>query len=152
MEPVIRNSESFAVMGVQVRINPMQADYHGIWTNQFEPRQGEIRPHVCEDVGYGLYFPTEDQYLVDFVAGLPVAGVDTTPEGLVLREVPARLEAVFECSLHELGPTWHAIFSKWLPTSGYEHDAPHPCYERFPPGCHEGTAPVTVHVAVSKRA
>lgn len=69
-----------------------------------------------------------------------------------MRALPACREAVFECSLPTIGQTWGAIFGQWLPGSGHELDPSSACYERFPPGCHEGTAPVTIHVPIRPRA
>ena len=140
------------VMGVQVRLdNPMAADYESIWQQQFGPRQPEIAPYSSEEAAYGVYFPTEQEGVDDFVAGMAVSGVEEAPEGLVLREVPAAHEAVFRSGLRDLGATWQCIFGEWLPTSGYEHAMGGAPFERFPPGCHEGTAPVTIHVPVRKR-
>jgi len=154
MEPEIREREAFTVMGVLLRINPMTADYHDIWSKLFGARESDIRPFVSEDAAYGLYScaTADADGVIEFVAGLPVGSVSEVPDGLVVREVPDHLEAVFECSIATLGQTWHRIFGEWLPGSGYDHDdGPTPCYERFPPGCHEGAAPVTIHVALRPR-
>jgi len=152
MTPELRDRPAFLVMGIQVRLDdPMTADYSAIWGQQFGPRAAEIAPHSSEEAAFGVYFPAEKEGADDFVAGMAVSGVVAPPAGLVLREVPAAREAVFQSNLSDLGATWQHIFTEWLPNSGYEHVQGGPPFERFPPGCHEGTAPVTIHVPVRKR-
>jgi len=152
MEPQLRDRPAFMVMGIQVRLeNPMTADYEAIWEQQFASREADIAPHTAEEAAYGVYFPTEQEGADDFVAGMAVSGVTAAPAGLVLREVPAAHEAVFECTMSNIGPTWQQIFETWMPAAGYELVRGAPPFERFPPGCHEGTAPVTIHVPVRKR-
>ncbi len=150
MEPTITERPAVALLGVQVRINPMQADYTDIWRNQYEPRHGEIASFATDEACLGVYFDCGEAEMSDFVAGRPVAPGTTPPEGLVVREMPGGSEAVFECTMTTIGPTWGRIFGEWLPTSGYAHDEARPCYERFAPGCHEGAVPVTIHVPVRK--
>jgi len=150
MTPRMEERGAFTVMGIQLRINPMSADYGDIWRNQYEPRLPEIEPFATDEACLGLYFGTGDEGKVDFVAGRPVEGVTNLPDGLVLWEVPGATEAVFECTMGTIGPTWHAIYQEWLPASEYVADEDAPCYERFAPGCHEGTVPVTIHVPVKK--
>jgi len=143
---------ALTVMGIELRINPMAADWSDIWRNKYEPRLPEIEPFATDEACLGLYFGTGEAGMVDFVAGRPIKGVTVVPEGLVLREVPGATEAVFECTMETIGATWHAIFRDWLPASEYVADEGLPCYERFAPGCHEGTVPVTIHVPVKKKA
>jgi predicted transcriptional regulator YdeE len=148
-EPTFVDRPAFTVMGVGVRINPMAADYDDIWMNQFEPRAAEIAPFAMDESAYGVYFPTDEEGMVEMVAGLSVAGVMEVPEGLVAREVPAAHEAVFECAMDAIGPAWGHIMGEWAMGSGYVIDPTAPAFERFPPGSGpEGNVPVCIHVAV----
>jgi len=150
MQATIQERKGFTVLGILVTIDPMAADYNDIWRNQYEPRADEIRAHATDEACFGIYFDCGKPGMVDFVAGAPVAGVGAPPEGLVLREIGPCTEAVFECSMAAIGQTWGAIFGQWMPASGYRIDESRPCLERFAPGCHEGTVPVTIHVPVRK--
>jgi len=151
LQPTMEHRDAFWVLGIQERADPMQVDYGAFWA-RFKARAAEVQPLATEPAGYGVYFPTDEEGLVDVFGGMAVAGNVTAPAGLVLREVPAAEYAVFECTMREIGALWGAIFGEWLPTSGYEHDPSKPCFEHFRPGCHEGTVPVRIFLSVRKKA
>ncbi len=148
MEPTISDGSARTLLGIQVRINPMQADSDDIWRTQYEPRAEEIASFAIDEACLGVYFACGEKDLCDFMACRPVAAGAVAPEGLVVRDMPGGSEAVFQCTMSTIGSTWGGIFGEWLPSSGYAGDAARPCYERFAPGCHEGTVPVTIHVPV----
>ena len=50
-----------------------------------------------------------------------------------------------ECAIAEIGPTWQAIFSQWLPASGYVPDEAAPAFEEF---IEEGPSPEDTTVRV----
>ena len=150
VQPTFCHKDAFWVLGIQERANPMQVDYHAFW-DLFEARAAEVQPIATEPAGYGVYFPTGQEGVVDVFGGMAVAPDASAPDGLVLREVPAADYAIVECTMGGIGPTWGAIYEEWLPSSGYEEDGPKPCFEHFPPGCHEGTAPVRIHLPVRKK-
>jgi len=147
LQPSFTPRDAFWVLGIQERANPMQVDYSAFWA-RFEQRLAEVQPLATGPDGYGVYFPTAEEDIVDVFGGMAVTPGTTPPEGLVLREVPAGHYARFECTMQDIGATWGAIFGEWAPTSGHEIDHASPCFERFAPGCHEGTEPVRIHVAV----
>jgi len=153
MEPVsITEREAFAVLGVQTRIDPWQADYHGIWEEQYMPHDEAVSGLANEEGYYALYWASDEAGKVEFLAGRAVGDVDRVPEGLVLREMPASLYAVFECPLASLHSTWQHIGDVWLPGSAqYAADESRACFEYFPPGADEGKAPVSVHVAIKPK-
>ena len=151
LQPTCESRDAFWVLGIQERANPMQVDYPAFWA-RFGERAGEIGPLATETAGYGVYFPTGEEGVVDVFGGMAVPPGTTAPEGMVLREVPANEYAVFECKMSEIGATWGAIYGEWLPTSGYEADHCVPCFEHFRPGCHEGTVPVRIFVPVTRKA
>lgn len=151
MTPELRERAACAVLGLQSHINPMTADWADLWGRQYSPHEHELAPFAMDDACYGVYFGTGEDPICDFVAGKIVPlGTEPLP-GTVVREMPAALEAVFECTLQTIGQTWQAISGEWMPTSGYTHaEDVNYCYERFAPGSHEGTVPVTIHLPVRK--
>ncbi|MBI2301870.1 MAG: GyrI-like domain-containing protein [Armatimonadetes bacterium] len=151
MQPTFRDRPALTFLGIQRRINHNTVDWGALWEQEYLPRLPEILPFATEDACHGLYYSTDDPQLLDFIAGRPVSGVGEAPEGMVLRDLPAAHEAVFECGMGEIGPTWDYVMGQWLPASEYAHDEAAPCYERFAPGCHEGTVPVTIHVPVRRK-
>ncbi|MCC6729831.1 MAG: GyrI-like domain-containing protein [Chthonomonadales bacterium] len=150
LAPTLCEQRAFQVLGIQERIDPTRADYRALW-GRFERRAKEVRALATEEAGYGVYFDCDESSRSDFVAGMAAARRETVPAGLVLREVPAGTWAVFECTMATIGATWEAILGQWLPASGMDAAEGKPAYERFPPGCHEGAAPVTIHLAVVRR-
>ena len=130
LQPTMEHRDAFWVLGIQEGANPMEVDYPAFWA-RFTERAAEVQPLAIEPAGYGVYFPTGEEGLVDVFGGMAVAAGVKVPEGLVLREVPTAEYAVFECTLSTIGPTWGAIFSEWLPASGYEEDRPKPCFARL---------------------
>lgn len=150
MEPIVQRREAFRVMGIQARINPMSADYNDLWRNRFEPRFPEIRKYAGNQTCYGVYSPCGEPEMVDFVAGMRVGEVDVVPEGLVVRDVPACDEAVVECTLSTIGPTWGRLYGEWLPGSGYAPDDSLAAYEEFPAGECGPDSRVIIHMPVRK--
>jgi predicted transcriptional regulator YdeE len=152
MEPELVNRERFTVMGITARVKPEAADYNDLWDRQFAAREGEVKPRATDEGYYGVYFGTGEPGLVDFVAGMAVAPGEDVPEGLIAREVPAALHAVFECTLSTIGPTWGQVYGDWLPASEFDVDPGGACFEYFPPGPDSPDAPVFIHVPVRERA
>jgi predicted transcriptional regulator YdeE len=151
LQPSFTDRDAFWVLGIQERADPTQVDYTAFWA-RFEERAAEVQPLAIEAAGYGVYFPAGEGEVCDVFGGMAVAPDTKTPEGLVLREVPAAEYATFECTLNTIGLTWGAILMEWLPASEYESDPGKCCFEHFPPGCHEGTAPVRIFLPVRRKA
>lgn len=150
-EPRLQDREPFTVLGVKVRVNPMTADYRAIWGDLYGPHDDAVKPFSRDGCYYSVYFETEEEGKDDLVVGMAVEGVESAPEGLLLCQVPGGREAVFDCPVSAIGPTWHAIFEEWMPSSGYRHDCDSAGFECFPPGADRGEVPVTIHVPVRKR-
>jgi AraC family transcriptional regulator len=125
---------AFTVLGVTVRGNVMDLDYVGIWEKQFMPRAAEILPLSTDQSYYGAYFGTDQDMIMDFIAGVEVAPGTAVPAGLVARELPAASYAVFACAMKDTMATWMAIMQEWMPTSGYEWDMSASPFEHYPPG------------------
>lgn len=153
MNPEIRERAAFQVMGIQVRVNPMTANYQEIWGSQYAPREAEVAPFSPDKAHCAVYFCAgQGDGLVDLVAGMRVEGVSAAPEGLVLRQVPAAREAVFTATLDTIGPTWGRIYGDWLPNSGFERDDASADYEVYPPEFGPQGGTLTIHVPIRKKA
>ena len=152
MEPTFVDKPAFAVLGVLNSGDPTALDYGDIWGRQFASRAMDIGPVATERNAYGVYFATEQEGVVEMVAGMAVAIGQEPLEGLVVREVPAAAYAVFECTMAQIGPTWQAIEGEWLPASDCEWDQAGACFELFPP---ESTgapnSPLTIYLPVVKK-
>lgn len=141
----------FTVGGVQRRFTaPDEEDpgFQDIWISRFMPRHAEIEP-FCSDKGfYGVWFGNVGRGPADYLAGMPVARREGFPANLVLREVPAAMYAVFECTVRTIGETYDAIFREWLPTAGQEEDPTAPHFEYYPPGTSSQDSPVFIYLPV----
>ena len=139
------------VVGVQRRIRLADADWGALLGQEYMPMmkavdaQGEGHPCM------GYYFGTGEDGVVDFVMGKPARPGAEATDGLVVRDVPAAHYAVFECGMAEIGSTWGAIYSAWLPASQWREDEAAVCFEAFAPGCMEGAEPVAIHIPVMPR-
>ncbi|MBM3477013.1 MAG: GyrI-like domain-containing protein [Armatimonadetes bacterium] len=150
LQPSFTDRDAFWVLGIQERANPMQVDYPAFWA-RFEQRLADVQPLATGPDGYGVYFPIGEPDVVDVFGGVAVLPGAAAPEGLVLREVPGGQYAVFECTMQAIGQTWGTICGEWAPASDYDVDHTKPCFEHFPPGCHEGTEPVRIFVPVRRK-
>jgi predicted transcriptional regulator YdeE len=151
MQPKIITLESFEVMGTESRITPEEesSETYGLVWKAFELHLDTIRPHSTDHAYYGVNFPTKDEGVFDYVAGMAVGGAVTPPEGLVIRRIPAARYAVFECSMIKIGETYQHIFSTWLPGSPYRPSGSTPVFEQYAP---EGENPlVRIHVPVEEK-
>ena len=139
------------IVGIEARIVPSQADYRGLWEQQFMPRHEEIKSLSTEGAYYGVYFPCDEPGKADFLAGMMTAERAKAPAGLSIRAVPAGLYARIECAMAELAQTWSAVYREWLPSSGYEEDEARPAIEYYPPEMSGPQSPVTIFVAVRSK-
>ena len=140
------------VMGAQTRIQPMGADYGALWSQGFDPHQSAIQPLATEEGYYGIYFGREEAGWVDFCTGMMVAQGARPPEGCITRAVPGGIYARFNVTMATIGSTWGAIYSRWLPSSGYVEDESRPAMEYYPPVAMSPEAPVVIFVPIKPRA
>jgi len=148
MEATFERRETFWVLGVTERANPMTTNYKALW-GRFEAESGRIGPLAVAQCAYGVYWMVDPE-LCDIVAGMAVAADAEVPEGLVKREVPAADYAVFETDMAGISATWAAIYGQWFAAAGYLPVDGAPCFEEFTEGSAEGRAPVRILVAVRK--
>ena len=152
MNAEIVTLEDRYVVGSVARINPMAADYPKIWSEGFNPHAPVVAEMAVEPGYYGVYYGSEQEGMVDFLAGMVVGADATPPEGLELRPLPGGVYARFDGTMATISATWGGIYSQWLPASSYFEDPARPAIEYFAPDMGEGPeAPVTIYVAVAKR-
>ena len=152
MEPKIKEYDAFQVAGTLTRITPREEtgeNYRLIWEG-FESFRGQIEPQSIDRKYYGVSFPTAEEGIFDYLAGMAVKSVDSLPEGLVSREVPSACFTVFECSVKAIAETYPYIFGEWLPHSLYELNPTAPSFEQYPPEGEEDD-PIFIHIPIKKR-
>jgi predicted transcriptional regulator YdeE len=149
MDPRLVERPAFTVIGYLDRNRPEEADWEAIWSQGFGPQQEMLSRFSPDGAYYGLSYPTEEEGVFDYVAGMAVSEVpDDLPDGLVVREIPAARYATVECDLTEIGATLNALFFEWLPGSPYEYDMRVPTFEWYPPEMGQGDTRVTLYMPV----
>ncbi|MBD3183905.1 hypothetical protein GF312_16595 [Candidatus Poribacteria bacterium] len=150
MKPEFKNRKAINVLGLMEYFTPDNEDYEGIW-KRFMAYHGKINNFSTDKAYYGVYFYTDGEKGLDYIAGMSVEGVDEVPEGLTLREVPAAYCAVFECTVKTIGQTYDNVFKNWLPASKYEQENSRQTFERYPPDTKTGDDVVLIYVPVRKK-
>ena len=130
MQPQFMTKPAFTVVGLLIHTRPMAPEIPNLW-EQFVPRMGEVQHSAEPGVSYGLMdnFDMEAGAL-DYMAGNVVEKVADLPVGMTRWDVPANTYAVFEATLPTIGQAFDAIYTTWLPTSGYQQAAG-PYFERY---------------------
>ncbi len=152
MEPRILHVNGFMIMGTATRItmdSESVEEFRSIW-NDFESWHEQIKLHSTDQCYYGISFATEQEGVIDYVAGMAVKEIETIPEGLILREVPGADYAVFACNTQTIGETYRHIFSEWLPASGHQFDGSAPSFEKYPPAG-DTKSPVLIHIPIRQQ-
>ncbi len=101
--------------------------------NRFVPHLGQIPGQVGADC-YGVCWNFKDGVGFDYLTGVEVKDTKNLPAGFSEVRLAAGRYAVFTHTKHAsaIPETVHAIWSKWLPNSGYEAK-PTPSFERYTP-------------------
>ena len=120
--------------------------FAAIWKD-FETHHERIKPLSVDSNYYGVSFGAAQDGSFDYLAGMAVGPVETTPQGLEVREVAAATYAVFPCLVQTIGQTYGIIFGEWLPKSGYELAPAQPAFEQYPPAA-DTSAPVLIHIPI----
>ncbi len=148
MEPLFEYKPSRVLAGVLVRGIPKEINYGDVWMNQYMKFDEFLKPFSVDKAYYGASFCLGADGAVDYVAGMVVEGLDSVPEGLVLREIPAARFAVFPCTVATIGQTFNEIYERWLPASEYEFDPASADYEYYPPNTEADGSPVLIYLPV----
>ena len=87
---------------------------------------------------YGVYLGVDHGKPLDYLAGMSVGPEAEMFRGVVKRQLPAALYAIFTCDFVQIGPTYGDIFNEWLPQSGYAQDLAAFGFDYYPPGMDQG--------------
>jgi AraC family transcriptional regulator len=129
LEPQFINRPALTVVGLGAKfisiLSPKANNAQvipALW-HQFINRINEI-PHRDGPAAYGLVecLPKEqrsDEMEMFYLAAAPVTKIETLPEGMISRSLPAGRWAVFthRGSLDTLGQTMRFIHEEWMPTA-----------------------------------
>ena len=152
MTPRLTTCDGFHVMGVASRISrgSESSELFGRIWRVFESRRQEVASLATRSVYLGVSFPTDDERVTDYVAGMRVAPETPVPEGLEVRRVPGGEYAVFECSLDAIGATYQHVFTVWLHSATVQFDPGRASFEEYPEDTTE--QPVRLHIPIRQRA
>lgn len=89
-----------------------------VW-NDFETRRRDIEPHTIRKPHHGVSFPTDDEAVTDYLAGMAVPNNTPYPEGCEVRTVPGGTFAVFEIQYGDM-----AGFDQVMPNVQLQFTAP----------------------------
>ena len=151
MKPRMTTCGTFAVMGVACRIRRGSESpelFGGIWKT-FESRRRDIEFAATQEVYFGVSFPTDEEGVTEYVAGMMVGAGSPPPEGLAARTVSGGQYAVFECPVDAIGATYQHVFNVWLPGAAVQLDAGRAPFEEYPENTPE--QPVRLHIPVRPR-
>ena len=120
-EPRIEQRERMLLAGL-IKTYAMK-DIGGIpalW-QQFNAMEGGIPDVVDPKVAYGASLSFSEEKGCEYMAAVEVRSFDDLPKEFQTATIPAGTYAVFHQPGHItlMRPTIHAIWSKWLPASGY---------------------------------
>lgn len=148
MTPRMTTCGTFAVLGVANRIwrgSESPELFGRIW-KAFESRRQEIESMATQKVYVGVNFPTGEEGVTEYLAGMMVAAGTPSPEGLEARTVPGGQYAVFECPVDAIGATYQHVFGAWLPTAAVQFDAGRATFEEYPEKTPQ--QPVRLHIPI----
>lgn len=148
MTPRMTSLGTFAVLGVVSRIgrgSESQELFGRVWKT-FESRRQEIASSATQKVYFGVSFPTDEEGVTEYLAGMTIPAGTLSPEGLELRTVTGGQYAVFECPVDAIGATYRHIFSVWLPGAAVQFDARRAPFEEYPENTPE--LPVRLHIPI----
>jgi AraC family transcriptional regulator len=150
MEPRMVSRGAFNVMGVLVHSVPEKVDFNAVWSQQYMPRDAEVKPLSTDNAYYGLWRSSADPNVPDYIAGMAVGDGAEAPAGLVIHRQPATQYAVFECAMKTMGATYGFIYGQWFPASPYEFNPGCGDFEFYPPGATD-ESPAFIYIPVRYR-
>ncbi len=133
LTPEIIELEAMTIIGMQSLISMKCNLIPQLW-DRFMSRENEIKNRAeAPKAAFGVSYDMRDVssegeksvYEFFHLVGTPASSVEHIPEGMSYKQIPAHKYAKFthNGSLAGLQKTYDAIFSQWLPQSGYEYDA-----------------------------
>ena len=154
MEPKIVSRKAFRVMGVVGHFASAAENFGQLWEEKYMSFHEQIEPLSAGEGHYGVYLGADHTQPIDYLAGMAVRGAQDAagaPQGVEVREVPAALYAVFECSFQAIGPTYGYIWGEWLQSAPYEQDTSKLGFDYFPPGTTDGGSSMEIWFPITKK-
>lgn len=127
LEPKIVYKDSFTAVGMECITtqddNNINFTIPKLWSS-FNPRAGEIKDRRGGALGLCISEGFDDCHF-SYMACCEVNRVESIPEGMIARTVPACKYLVFthKGSVDKLGETYDFIYGRYLPNSSYEVQA-----------------------------
>ncbi len=154
MQPRIINSAPLVLAGLNATYQmPENSGMKDQWA-RFDHYIGKV-PGQSGPICYGVCHNFDGKGKLDYLCSVAISGSPELPAPLARLEIPAQRYAIFEHRAHisQIGATWNAIFTKWLPESG-EKQIPAPQLEIYGPEFdgHTGTGLVEIWIPVAERA
>lgn len=150
MEPKIVTREAFQVMGVVGHFSSAAENFGSLW-DDYMSFHDQIESLSAGEGHYGVYLSADHSKPLDYLAGMAVRGAEAPPDGVEVREVPAALYAVFECSFQDIGPTYGRIWDEWLKSSAYVQDIAKLGFDYFPPSMAKGGSQMEIWFPVKRK-
>ena len=129
LEPSIKEQSERQIFGLRTTFYSIDSEKNNIaqkiptlWKN-FLPRLAEI-PNALDNVCYGaLYRVSNEDELLNYMAGVEVRKLESIPEGMEVLVLPKHDYARFEHrgKVTQLDNTVNYIYSNWLLKSEYKH-------------------------------
>ncbi|RZI44686.1 AraC family transcriptional regulator [Herbaspirillum sp. HC18] len=129
--PRFADGKELLIAGMGERYNSETVAGIAAQWKRFRPHLGSV-PGQVDNIAYGVCCNGDDAGNFDYVCGVEVRDVSGVPQDWSSVRIPARRYAVFthRGQIADIKRTHHAIWSKWLPASGYE-TAKAPNFERY---------------------
>lgn len=129
--PRIEDGSAMTIAGVKLRYNNQTRTKIPAQWERFAPHLGNV-PGQIGTTSYGVCFNNGDNCEFDYLTGVEVGDAGKLPAEFSDVQIPPLRYAVFTHDGHvsAIANTINAIWSKWLPASGYQA-AETPCFERY---------------------
>lgn len=130
-EPRIIDQAALLLAGLSRRYTgTSNAAIPGQWQD-FVPRIGDIAGQIGQ-TAFGVIYNIGDEDNHEYLCAVAVDSFEDLPDDLTQLRLPANRYAVFDHTGHisEIQATCKAIWSEWLPGSGYE-PTDSPFFERY---------------------
>jgi AraC family transcriptional regulator len=124
LTPRFETKPAMQLVGMEIKNTMDQKEIEGLWDN-FIKRLNEVK-NVVGEGSYGVTMFTDKSGEYTYIACVTVSSVENLPSGMVTNKIPASEYAVFEYKgdMTDLDKTYAAVFSNWLPKSGYNIASP----------------------------
>lgn len=148
MQSQIQKLPAFVVVGARHQGGIHGGEIPALW--ECWGKDLSTLPTADPGIFYGLTVGFEMSTMtIDYLAAIPVADDATVPEGMVRWEVPTQTYAVFDCTLATISQTIMAVYSDWLPGSGYTRGSG-PELERYDETFELPEKPLTFWLPITK--